>query len=268
MYDAIIVGAGLFGSIIARELRSQEREVIVVDANKQNAGSTPAACLMKPGWFSGMDKVMINNALDLLDKHYGVETLKFRTAKLLDIDVHWVNPRKVLSEEKVFGSVVEINDGSVLLSDNSVLEAKNIIVAAGVWCKHLLGINDLVGKAGCAFTWKGHLKQPFISPWAPYKQIVGFNRGLNEIWVGDGSAILTKNWSEIRRAQSLERCASSIKMSKDEATSHFGIRPYIPNVKPCYFKQLTESVWVATGGAKNGTIAAAWCAHELGQMLK
>jgi hypothetical protein len=39
-------------------------------------------------------------------------------------------------------------------------------------------------------------------------------------------------------------------------------------MKPCYLAEVRPQLWVATGGAKNGTLAAAWCAHELVQKLQ
>jgi hypothetical protein len=41
-----------------------------------------------------------------------------------------------------------------------------------------------------------------------------------------------------------------------------GARPYVVGNKVGYFEQARPRLWVSTGGAKNGTVLAAWQAYR------
>jgi hypothetical protein len=119
---------------------------------------------------------------------------------------------------------------------------------------------------GAAFLWSDYdgPTEPAIRPWAPYKQLVRFNRG-DGIWCGDGSAIIPENWTLERQLQSRKRCAEFVGKSETSSKLLVGIRPYIKLQKkaPCLVERLNKGIWVATGGAKNGTMSAAWAAREI-----
>lgn len=294
-----VIGAGLFGSIISHTLARQGHEVVQIDAGKPGAGSKPAACLMKPSWFSSaMPRRESEAALSLLDDLFGVEDLKFelRPTRGL-VTVHWVDPAEVLGGTlhaditRVEGEVVKIRSNGVPHSWMVIARAGEwalrpqhvnvVVVAAGVWCNDILveergrapeaiHVPGLQGRAGSAFLWPqeaARFNSPYIQPWAPYKQLVGFDRG-DGFWVGDGSSIKPENWTSQRSADSLERCAKSLNLPARYSVQELhGIRPYVPGAKPCYLAEHHEGVWVCTGGAKNGTIAAAWAALELSRRL-
>lgn len=268
--DAIVIGGGLFGSIIAQELRSQGRVVTIIDSEREGAGSKPAACLMKPSWFGSLGKDVSEASLQLLDRHYGVHDIPFKVGPG-HATVHWCDPADILKGHDIddhVERVAPIHGGGarVRTVDGQELHAKLVVVAAGVWSSELVHVEGgLKGLAGMAFVWpKQHLQKPFIAPWAPYRQIVAFNRG-DGVWVGDGSAIKADNWGLLNEIKSQERCAAAVGMPIAHDTKRlFGIRPYTKR-KPCYLEEVAPGLWVATGGAKNGTIAAGWCAHEIGR---
>lgn len=266
-YDAIIVGAGIFGSVINKALSNAGMSCLVIDDRRENAGSKPAACLMKPSWFSSLGKEVHEPSLRLLDELYGVRDLQFKVG-VGTATVHWVPPTQILSTNFHRGKVTQLGRNYVKLQDGLQFFARNIILAAGVWTDLLVDMPKMLGRAGCAFTWSGHLGRAFISPWAPYRQLVGFDRAPGEIWVGDGSAIKPENWTQERQQISLERCSKIAHLPALAATPLYGIRPYTSAMKPCYFTRVgTSNTWVATGGAKNGTLAAGWCAHRLLEAL-
>jgi hypothetical protein len=91
----LVVGAGLFGSIIAAALRARGASVIVVDDARLEAGSRPAACLMKPGWFSSLGKSVYTPALSMLEELYGVKTIKFKMG-IAQVPVKWCDPASIL----------------------------------------------------------------------------------------------------------------------------------------------------------------------------
>jgi glycine/D-amino acid oxidase-like deaminating enzyme len=275
-HDAIIVGGGLFGSVIAAQLRSQGRSVLVLDSNEKGAGSKPAACLMKPSWFSSMGKDKFEPSLELLDRLYGVHDVHFKIKRSpLGATVHWCNPASILSggytPAKVFSIAQTLSGwavGYTPLGETGHVSATTplLVVAAGIWSKQLIGFEEkMQGQAGMAFLFEGvKLTEPFIDAYAPYRQLVAFNRG-DGVWVGDGTAIKQENWSEDRENSSFARCVNAISPIHSSVKTRrlYGVRPYVKDAKPCLLRELNPGLWVATGGAKNGTIAAGWCAHEI-----
>ncbi len=264
MYDVIVIGAGLFGSVIAAAFRKQGRKVLVIDDAKPNNGSKPAACLMKPGWFAALGREIYEPSLKLLDTLYGVQDLKFKTA-IGSVVVHWCNPFSILQGANVVSTVRKITTyrGNWQVDVSGQIEiGKCVVVAAGIWSVALVPVDrGLVGQAGMACLWPNErIEQPFVKVWAPYKQISAFNRG-DGLWVGDSNSIRMDKWSSIYARATEQRCSKAAGMVT-APTQLFGVRPY-SKMKPCYLKETRPGLWVATGGAKNGTLAAGWCASEL-----
>lgn len=265
-YDAVVVGAGLFGQVIAANLRRLGMQVVVVDDREPHAGSKPAACLMKPSWFSSLGREVYEPSLQLLDELYGVRDITFKVGPT-STSVHWCDPQKILSGPSSTGHALRVEPGLVRFRDCDI-ECTTAIVAAGVWTRDLVDVPGLVGRAGAAFLWpEQSIEEPFIRPWAPYRQLVAFNRG-DGLWVGDGTAIKPENWSEEREMLSRSRCWTAIGKGRQSHPHHtlYGIRPYVPKAKPCHLV-MEPGLVVATGGAKNGTLAAGWCAHKIGEAL-
>ena len=278
MPEAIVVGAGLFGSVIACELRARDMEVVVVDDNREFSGSKPSACLIKPSWISSLSKEVINPSLDLLERRYGLEEIQFRTLPGIKAKVKHVSPNTVLKPadyERRVGSIAyrvkqwHVSNGTYSLFDAETtwsLSAKYLIIAAGFWTNQLVRMETkLTGLTGVSFLWPGkQLKEPFINVWAPYKQIAAFQRQ-DGVWIGDGSAILWNNWNAARKQQSERRCVAAVGL-KGNPQATVGIRPYTGE-KPCYLREQEPNLWVATGGAKNGIVSAAWSANEIAKRI-
>jgi glycine/D-amino acid oxidase-like deaminating enzyme len=269
MLDVVVVGAGLFGQIIARALEKQGRVVAIIDAKYELAGSKPAACLMKPSWFSGLGKEIYEPSLALLDDLYGVHDLEFDLRATKDLGrvkmgtVHWVDPARVLYPKANYAVVTKVEPGRVW-SEGKCLEARLVVVAAGIWTQALLPQYKQIAQRGTAFLFDRlkMLERPFIQPYAPYKQLVAFNRG-DGVWVGDGTAIKRDNWTDAHTERSRRRCAEAIDAPEHMCTELSGIRPYAKGHKPCLLEEVFPGLWVASGGAKNGTLSAGWCAHVI-----
>jgi glycine/D-amino acid oxidase-like deaminating enzyme len=262
MLDAIIIGGGLFGQIIAAALRSQGATPLVIDNQMPDAGSKPAACLMKPSWFSSLGKSVYEPALKLLSGLYTVETVEFRTRPLgLETAAYWINPAHILVPGALNETVVNIYPGGVLTLEGNTYETHNVIVAAGIWTSRLLTDYQQLPQKGAAFLWPGEKRENFISVWAPYRQLVGFDRR-DGYWVGDGTAIRAANWTQERQNVSQDRCSKAADLPAPPITMT-GIRPYAPGHKPCLLEEIEPGLWVASGGAKNGTLAAGWAANEI-----
>lgn len=291
-FDTIIVGGGLFGQIIADALKAEGRSVYILDEAHEHAGSKPAACLMKPSWFSSLGPEVYEPSLKLLDELYGVHDLKFHVGKTVPATVHWCDPRKILrGENKLNRFLSASHDGQFWhcevehLSKEysrqfSTLSSKNLIIAAGIWSNEVLEkvqgmdyrVKGLRPQYGVAFVYDGKLDKPFIQPWAPYRQLVGFNRAENEVWTGDGTAL--KELTEERIDESEARCWKAVKGGLSVAAGDsaypcklIGARPYVSKVKPALLEDLERGLFVVTGGAKNGTLAAGYCAHKIRELV-
>lgn len=269
--DVLVIGAGLFGNIIAKTLRRDRHEVLVVDAGFAGSGSKPAACLMKPSWFSSLGKDVYDPALALLDELYGIQDVQFKVGRMRT-SVHWCQPRQILQKADVAAHVFRIEHGAsgrwtVDAKGGLRFTANKVIVAAGIWTENLVPVEGGVqGLSGIAFLCPTeHIDEPFVKVWAPYRQLVAFNRG-DGLWVGDGTAV--KYWKPERADSCRTRCMQAVGFEpKSDPIPLFGVRPYVEQ-KPCYLAEAKKpGLWVATGGAKNGTLAAAWCASELTKAL-
>ena len=150
------------------------------------------------------------------------------------------------------------------------VQAELLVVAAGVWTQYLIPSvfqdNKIQSKQGVSFRMKHNLESEFIQPWAPYKQIVAHQQGENEIWVGDGSAIIEPNWTDERTQACLSRCKKAVGGEPELIRTIIGLRPYCKHVNkndPCLLTKASRRVWVVTGAGKSGTIGAGWAASRI-----
>jgi glycine/D-amino acid oxidase-like deaminating enzyme len=269
--DVCVVGAGLFGQVIAKELMRRGRDVTIVDDQRPLSGTAPSGMLTKPGWFAGMGKDIYNPALDLLRRNFTVHELEFTirpSGKKTGIML--VEPADFNLNPDI-RTVTKVEDqGRVHYADGISQRYDLVVVAAGIWSDKLVDVPKLEGKQGISFNW--HVKPDFeldgfINLWAPYKHLVGFKMSPTLVWVGDGTALKPDNWTADREKQCLDRCHKHVKskLKKGDADPIVGIRPYVKGYKAGYVKQLSPNLWVATGGAKNGTISAGHVAHVIAE---
>lgn len=269
--STIVIGAGLYGSVIAAALRAADEEVLILDRGEPWGGSRPAACLFRAGWLTQLGAEVVKPALLLLDRLYGVEQLTFKAGPL-PVSVGWVPPQSILEESEranVTGIYAALNGWQVAVEGFGTRFAERVIVAAGIWTPELLPTVQVSGKLGVAFLWDGTLPQGRIAPWAPYKQLVAFERAPGEVWCGDGSVWKTMQPERISKAQ--ERCArfvgDHVGLTAAPRLS-YGWRPFCEDSAVGQPRELQPGLWVATGGGKNGLVGAAWCASVIVGRLK
>lgn len=268
MYDVIVVGGGLFGSIAAANLRSSGMSVLVIDDGRPRSGSRAAGCLMKPSWLSKMGKENVDKSFAVLDRLYGLKTVDL-WAGPVKVAAQWINPDKVMGNllddlDRKVGKVSEVGSGYVKLVEPGqfTIRAKHIIVACGVWNKELLPFTEVVGKVGVSVRLDAPPADNRIDPWAPYKQLVRF-AAEGFAWAGDGTAILDANWNYARHITSVKRITDWAGGGEVRE----GIRPYVNTPDPAALKQEAFGLWSLTGGGKNGTAAAGWAAAQLVERL-
>jgi glycine/D-amino acid oxidase-like deaminating enzyme len=284
MYDFVVVGGGLFGQIIARSFWKTGAQVCIVDDHRPLSGSQAAACLMKPSWASSLPGDSYAEAIAHLETLYGRVTdlrLKIRgTPK--NVEVSWINPQFILDPAekgayRISDRALSVDSDGVRTQNNGFIEAaRGVIVATGAWIDELLPTyaGRLTPKGGWAFTWFGQIDEPFMKVWAPYRQIIGFNRGPQEIWCGDGTALIKKSFHECGTMhKSMKRCIEALGQYADPNYGPkilAGYRPYLnggPKV-PALMEKVKPGLYVASGGGKNGTLGAAWSALRLLEELK
>jgi glycine/D-amino acid oxidase-like deaminating enzyme len=276
MHDVLVVGGGIFGSVIARHLRELGMSVLLVDDARKGRGSAPAGCVIKPSWVSSMSRSDVEGGLELLHTYYGVRQVEFllRPVALKTVTAYRVEPTAIMSRVgmgRVDGTVAWVRDycHSAMVAFRSgpaaTVEARWVVVAAGLWTEELCPWARTWGRWGWAF--RGlPVREPVIDLWAPYKQIVAFNMDDGMSWAGDGSALVEKSFHQ---AQRYVAARARVGRYVPEITSTLaGVRPYAEAGKdPCLVAPQGRIIAV-TGGAKNGTIAAAWAARRVEEIVR
>lgn len=272
-YDVIVIGAGIIGATIFRRLTLQGRKGLLLDDNRSDAGTKPSGGHLKPSWFGDMKKTDYEPAMKTLDDIWGLHQSDFLVwPTKISTTVYRVDTDQVVNARKTVGTVTDLHNlfSSPVVTYDTMLKKEIkvstdlLIIAAGVWCSKFFPGIQITPKRGVSFRYTGKLKHEFIKPWAPFKQIVAHQQDVNEIWVGDGSAILDKNWTKERTEQCNKRCFDALGKSGNLLHTSTGLRPYCDSGKdPCLLKQMNKNVWVVTGAGKSGTIAAGWAANRL-----
>jgi glycine/D-amino acid oxidase-like deaminating enzyme len=281
MTDTIVIGTGLFGSLITRGLTGMGRSVLLIGDERADAGSGPAACLVKPEWTKKLGTDVVDRGMGWLYERFVVHNLPFlertQSGKERTTLSFFVEPSEMLLKPQVKAQVASIAQGGPsrfnVITSNGVYHSDQVVVAAGVWSQQLVPWRNLgiTGKAGCAFLYPEWVGPGFnfMTYWAPFKQIVGFQRG-DGFWINDGSAILAQNWDGERTKDSDRRCEEELLKHRSMVRPWplpkvlYGIRPYVKQ-KPCLCEEVTPGLWVATGAAKNGTLLGAWCASVISE---
>lgn len=290
MKKACVIGAGLYGSQIATALEDKGYTTLIIDDRRPLAGSDAAACLVKENWIlPSLGPEVVGHAYSWLHRYKAHYTILDRACFFEPTDIlrgDYIQATVVRVMPDGYGGTVTVDihdpnyipDPQFVIGDGNKYEVSThfdvVVVAAGAWTEKLLehfpnhGVK-VFGKIGTALTWntpKGKFMAPcFIKEWAPYKQIVGLQRG-KDYWLGDGTAMLQRTYTKDRKTQSVQRCLKALSTYGDEVAfpDHIidGLRPYTPEpIGVC--KQIHPGVWVATGARKNGTVLGAYCAVKI-----
>ena len=250
----IIVGGGLFGCTAAALAEKHGAEVVILDSKEPYAASPASACLFKPSWLTKLDKNQVTKGYEILDELFGVKTIRFTDTK-----IDWVPPEKILRRKKLLDRAVEVKDGYVRTAGGLEFHGK-VLVAVGAASEPLVSMPPVRGMSGVSFYQEGTV-EPQIKVWAPYRQAMVFNIAPNKIWVGDGTAIISKNWQDEKADVSEERLKKLFSLT-GKFKACIGIRPYIPSHPQGLFQKVYKSTWVSNGGAKKGTLLAAYQAWK------
>lgn len=267
----IVIGAGLFGSIITRALTGEGHEVILIDDQRPYAGSKPSAGLIKPSWLDGFGDT--RQGMEILEKLYGLQELPFRTSTIgTTFPVFYLNPRRVLNQhDLIIASVTSVKSSGkvvdVTLKDGSNLVADRVVIACGVWTGEL--VEKLRGKvralAGSAFLFQGVVCSNLLHMWRPYHQIKVYQCEVATVWAGDSSAIVQERYNDGMEKASLARVKpimAKARYSGFLGTRHplilRGYRPMVKGERLGVCQPVAPHVWVSTGGGKMGSVLAGY----------
>lgn len=263
MKDVIIIGAGLFGSIAARLADRKGHDVTVLDCGEPWAASKASGCVLAPSWVSSLTSEQVTTAGEVLAGLAPVEPLLFKTNMLKSFKANRIDPRKILVKPDLTERVVSVGDGVVQLEGGHKLKGI-VLVAAGIASSSLVEMPKVKGLWGASLTFKTQITDPRIHVYAPYRQAVAFNMDAKTVWMGDGTALVEKTWAKsseeylyatVSRAEKLFKLRDPVKIAA-------GARPYVEGHKAGYFARVHPKTWVSTGGAKNGTVLAAYQAAQ------
>lgn len=271
--NVIIVGAGLFGSIAATLARKRGHTVTVIDNAEKYSASKASGCVLAPSWLNSLDSRQIEGAMDVLQSLYTVEEIKFPVGLAATFKAKRVNPDKILVKPDIKAAVLLVEDGKVKLEDGRILKGI-VLVAAGIWSQNLVAMPVIRGLYGASIRFKGaQLKTPHIKVYQPYRQAVAINLDSKTVWFGDGTALVAKTWLKEENDRLFATAARALEQLKGNLTNDLtrqmykGARPYVEGYKAGYFERVHPKTWVSTGGAKNGTVLAAWQALQFANAL-
>lgn len=270
-HNIVIIGAGLFGSVAASLARAEGHMVTLVDGAHPWAASKASGCVLAPSWLSSLDKEAIAAGTDVLKALYTLHDMSFKTNMLATFKAQRVVTSEVLLQPDIVGEVVAVKDGTVTMEGGEKLKGK-VLVAAGIACHKLLPqIPAIKALWGSSLLVPGRLEADRIHVYAPYRQAVAFNMDKKRVWMGDGTALVTGTWekkSAEYQAATRRRAADLFGLPERGGSLISGARPYVEGHKAGFFEKVMPNTWVSTGGAKNGTMLAAWQAHKFLKELR
>lgn len=272
----IVVGAGLFGSIAARLAEHAGHKVTVVDCARPWAASKASGCVMAPSWATSLSGEELQASGRVLKTLFPIHPLSFKTHFGATFHANRVDLKDVLREPELKEEVLRVSDGEVFFKYRQPLKADMVLVAAGVESFSLLNPEatrgeELRGMWGASVLFqRDTLEAPRLHVYAPYRQAVAYQLRKNIVWMGDGTSLIQKTWEkegERRQQETVERGRKLFGLNGGPVKVLVGARPSVVGRKNGLFKQVDKRTWVATGGAKNGTLLAALYAEQFVRSL-
>jgi glycine/D-amino acid oxidase-like deaminating enzyme len=294
---AIIIGAGLFGSMITRYFRDRGIFVTLMDSEDKLAASKCAVGVYKESWTNGY-KEQYQVSKQVLNEYNLIEELDFVNLNILLDENSKKSPYEkylhIKCEEilnikpDIIGEVVRIDNNVVKYKpkeDDSQtppkkLDADFVIVAAGYQTERLLlssGYKDapLIEKYwGAVLDVNKEIEQCRIMQWAPYRQSIVLKTSDKKFLFGDGTKV--KNFESkpeevervsARMVQHLQQITMLSDISKITGTRE-GIRPILPKEDKNNFIRVHDDKLIsATGGGKNSSMLCGFIAKTIFELI-
>lgn len=288
--DYIVVGAGLFGSAIARNLSNKGEDVLTVDSHHPMSASKCSFGVWKDGWVNKIIQEQVTQ---------GMENLEWLANGIRDIEVYNMEKDRMeafkqvdcsnilLDEESHFvGRISKINKEYVTIvsgkGEIDVKFKKGVIVAAGAMTPEVLSLAGSKHSGfgldklwGATLDLKIKLDGNRMSQWAPYKQsmLVEMSNGMYSF--GDGATVKNpKGVDDPRIGKASDRLLTHLEDVLTVGIDHNkikvvneGLRPYLKKGVPDFINQHESWLWSVTGGAKNSTILCGYVGKKMVDVL-
>jgi glycine/D-amino acid oxidase-like deaminating enzyme len=284
--EAIIIGAGLFGSMTSKFLRSKNTDVLLIDSDEVFAASKCSFGVWKEGWINKSISDKVNISLPILDKMIGITTIDyFNQDKNIEDKMFKIDCSKILDERNkeyfLNAKVDSVSNNVVTLQDGTKITAtKAVVIAAGVYTDILLEKSgykpiDIDSYWGATLDFKMNIDISRYKTWSPYKQSVLLKLDENKFIFGDGSTVKNPKPNDKRVKMAGDRLVQhaidliGLSSAMEHITSvKEGMRPYLPKGNHDFVVKRDRNLYTATGGAKNSTILSGYVAQELYNFIK
>lgn len=265
-FEHIVIGGGIIGTTIAKALEDRGEEVLLLDSASPHSGTRPSGGHFKHSWAGKMPKNVFEDSRETLDRVWGVKVEGEDKNEFCRVDID-----KVLEyhRKQSFVERIDVRRNTVFTTEQTY-KFDNLFVCTGFQTAFLFPELKIQNKFGVSFRVPGKIAKAVIHQWAPYKQIVAHQQSRGRIWIGDGTAIIEKNWSDKNTEACRERCLRFLKKKMNTpCQQHVGVRGYMEHNKahPCFY-QKRRNTRIIAGAAKMGTLSAGWAVNKIFKQLK
>jgi hypothetical protein len=256
-----IVGAGLAGSLVARQAGQEGLRYRLFDDGRFGGASRYSENLLSPTWLR--DQAWLQPALTILTRLVPVRPLSFWTGTKQQL-VYFAPLADTLLEPEIRRSVTAVTDEGVT-DDAGEQYAGPTVIATGVWARALVpSLPEIENYAGHALLFPGSWGQPIMRCFQPYRHEKIFEWQPGVTWYGDSTAVPYARYTREREqlvAASRQRARAAGLLG--EGTLVTGYRPSVGKRHGGYTQRVSERVWTITGGYKNGLVCYAMQAPKL-----
>jgi len=290
--DVVVVGAGLFGSMTAKFLKSKGIETIIIDRRDPMSASKCSSGIWRPGWAHKIQRE-VEESLPIIAQFTAIDTLPiFDVDKEIETTIDFIDCNNILNEDFLEGDVkgctytfnrFNAKIQSVIVDVDGIdieIECNYVVVCAGAFTNQVLNRLKMPLHFGIDGLWgavihsSDKLKQNYIQNWAPYKQLYGLTlqRGGEEVsYFTMGSSAKNPPAGGDNRTlnigEKLVQYAAATGKLRNIVEIPEGLRPFFVEKEMDFVNRHGVNVLSATGGAKNSTLLCGYAAQRIFQEI-
>lgn len=273
-----IVGAGLAGSILAANLRSEGIPVRIFDDKDSKAASLASSNLFITSWLKKFTSAQAGNGIKTLERLYPTAINKPFESGIGDaMKVRHIAQRDILVQPDVIGTIVAVDEDMCWCKFEGQhtavgFEGLTVLCLGYRQQDELAPLPDLWVKVGHCIFVEGDLppgksRLAIVSPYT-HEKLYQFAPGV--IYYADSVAVKRDVYG--KRGQELfERTHARMckHLSNPKILSYkVGYRPFVPGHDFGYVAEVKKNVWAINGGGKNGMVAYADAATRVTAEIK
>lgn len=260
-----IIGAGLCGSMVAKELQNSGIKFRIFDSKEEFASSKISENLFSPTWLK--NTAYLNESIKFLNKYYQVQNKLLKTGKSYQEVLH-IPIDKILWDDIIQEKVSKITR-SGLYANNKYYNGINVI-CAGYYTQNFIKIKDFNALTGHGLLFEpndNNLRlEETMRHYRPFthEKILKWHDG--RVWYGDSTAIMHERYIKGKNNFIENTIQRAKKIGfKGKYQIYFGARPFVNNStkKFGYYKKVDENTFVITGGWKDGLVIYPYLINKL-----